>query len=64
MFSAIGRKTVWLGEAGHICRVLSTARFDAKPPDDIHEITWQPPMSSSFHEPEHFGLLKLLGNEH
>jgi len=34
------------------------------PPDDIHEITWQPPMSNSFHKPEHFGLLKLLGNEH
>lgn len=26
----------WLSEAGHPCQVLSTARFDAKPPDDIN----------------------------
>ena len=27
-----------------------------------HEITWQPPMSDSFHVPERFGLLKLVKN--
>src|SRR5688572_10487205 len=25
----------WLAAAGHQCRVLCTARFDAKPPDDL-----------------------------
>ena len=25
----------WLNEGGHDCRVLSTARFDARPPDDL-----------------------------
>ena len=25
----------WLQEGGHDCRVLATARFDAKPPDDL-----------------------------
>lgn len=25
----------WLTEGGHDCRVLSTARFDARPPDDL-----------------------------
>ena len=29
-----------------------------------HEITWQPPMSNTFHVPEHFGLLKLVDSEH
>jgi hypothetical protein len=33
------------------------------PPDQLHEITWQPPMSKSFHVPEHFGLINLVGNE-
>jgi len=33
------------------------------PPEHLHEITWQPPMSKSFHVPEKFGLLKLLGAE-
>jgi hypothetical protein len=33
------------------------------PPGDLHEITWQPPMSKSFHVPEKFGLLKLVGNK-
>jgi len=27
-----------------------------------HQITWQPPMSDSFHVPERFGLLKLVKN--
>lgn len=34
------------------------------PPQHIHEITWQPPMSKTFHVPEHFGLIKLAGSEH
>jgi glycosyltransferase involved in cell wall biosynthesis len=25
----------WLAQSGHECRVLATARFDAKPPDDL-----------------------------
>src|SRR5262245_20776685 len=25
----------WLAEGGHECRVLATARFDARPPDDL-----------------------------
>jgi hypothetical protein len=33
-------------------------------PEHLHEITWQPPMSKSFHVPEHFGLLKLVGMAH
>jgi hypothetical protein len=31
------------------------------PPENRHEITWQPPMSKSFHVPERFGVLKLIG---
>ena len=27
----------WLAEGGHQCRVLGTARFDAKPPDSIED---------------------------
>ncbi len=34
------------------------------PHEHLHEITWQPPMSESFHVPERFGLLKLVSNEH
>ncbi len=34
------------------------------PPEHLHEITWQPPMSKTFHVPEHFGLIKLVGSEH
>ena len=34
------------------------------PPEHLHEITWQPPMSETFHVPEKFGLLKLLASEH
>jgi hypothetical protein len=30
------------------------------PPSNLHEITWQAPMSESFHVPERFGLLKLV----
>ena len=34
------------------------------PPEHLHEITWQPPMSKTFHVPEHFGLIKLVDTEH
>jgi hypothetical protein len=30
------------------------------PPPNAKEITWQPPMSNTFHVPERFGLLKLV----
>jgi hypothetical protein len=30
------------------------------PPANRHEITWQPPLSESFHVPERFGSLKLV----
>jgi hypothetical protein len=33
------------------------------PPEHLQEITWQPPMSKSFHVPEKFGLLKLVRGE-
>jgi hypothetical protein len=29
-------------------------------PEQLHEITWQAPMSKTFHVPERFGLLKLV----
>jgi len=31
------------------------------PPSSRREITWQPPMSNTFHVPEQFGQLKLVG---
>jgi DUF1365 family protein len=31
------------------------------PPSSRREITWQPPMRNTFHVPERFGLLKLVG---
>lgn len=34
------------------------------PPEHAHEITWQPPLSKTFHVPERFGLLKLVQEEH
>jgi hypothetical protein len=34
------------------------------PPEHLHEITWRPPMSKTFHVPEQFGLLKLVRSEH
>jgi hypothetical protein len=34
------------------------------PPEHPQEITWQPPMSKTFHVPEQFGLLKLVRSEH
>jgi hypothetical protein len=34
------------------------------PPEHLQEITWQPPMSKTFHVPEKFGLLKLVRSDH
>ena len=33
------------------------------PASNHHEVTWQPPMSNTFHTPERFGLLKLVGDK-
>jgi hypothetical protein len=33
-------------------------------PSHHHEVTWQPPMSKTFHVPERFGLLKLVEEKH
>ena len=33
-------------------------------PSNHHEVTWQPPMSNTFHVPERFGLLKLVEERH
>ena len=33
------------------------------PAEHVQEITWQPPMSKTFHLPENFGLLKLVASE-
>lgn len=30
------------------------------PPPNRHEVTWQPPMTDTFHTPEKFGLLRLV----
>jgi len=32
-------------------------------PSKHHEVTWQPPMSNTFHTPERFGLLKLVAEK-
>jgi hypothetical protein len=34
------------------------------PPANHHEVTWQPPMRTTFHVPERFGLLKLVEDKH
>ena len=33
------------------------------PAEHLQEITWQPPMSKTFHVPEKFGLLKLVASD-
>jgi hypothetical protein len=30
------------------------------PPGNHHAVTWQPPLSNTFHEPERFGVLRLV----
>jgi len=34
------------------------------PPSDHHEVTWQAPMSTTFHTPERFGLIRLVSSHH
>jgi hypothetical protein len=34
------------------------------PASNLKEITWQPPMSNTFHVPERFGILKLVDPKH
>jgi len=34
------------------------------PASDNHEITWQAPMSTTFHTPERFGLIRLVNVHH
>ena len=33
------------------------------PPSSHHAVTWQPPMSNTFHVPERFGLLRLISEK-
>ena len=33
------------------------------PPSNHHAVTWQPPMSNTFHVPERFGLLRLVSEK-
>jgi hypothetical protein len=33
------------------------------PPEHRHQITWQPPMSKTFHVPEQFGSIKLVNSK-
>jgi hypothetical protein len=44
--------------AGHTFRMNLFLSEGA--PANHHEVTWQPPMSNTFHVPEKFGLLKLI----
>ena len=34
------------------------------PASDHHEVTWQAPMSTTFHTPERFGLIRLVNGHH
>jgi hypothetical protein len=34
------------------------------PASDHHEVTWQAPMSTTFHTPERFGLIRLVKGHH
>jgi len=34
------------------------------PEANHHEVTWQPPVSKTFHVPERFGLIKLVSDKH
>jgi Carbohydrate family 9 binding domain-like len=54
-FSAIDHRPATTGKTLRMNLFLSEGR-----PTNHHEVTWQPPMSNTFHVPERFGLLKLL----
>jgi len=54
-FSAIDHRSAKAGNMFRMNLFLSEG-----PPSNHREITWQPPMSSTFHTPERFGLLELV----
>lgn len=54
-FSAIGGPAPKAGDTFRMNLFLSEG-----PASNHHEVTWQPPMSNTFHTPEKFGLLKLV----
>lgn len=58
-FSAIDQRTPAAGLTFRMNLFLSEG-----PPSNHHEVTWQPPMSNTFHTPERFGLLKLVKEKH
>ena len=53
-FSAIDSRPAAVGNTMRINLFRSQG-----PPENHQEITWQPPMSKTFHVPERFGLIKL-----
>ena len=57
-WSAVGARTPATGNTFRMNLFLSEG-----PATNHHEVTWQPPMSNTFHVPERFGLLKLIANK-
>jgi hypothetical protein len=53
--SAIDKRPLAAGNEFRLNLFLSEG-----PPSSHHAVTWQPPMSDTFHVPERFGLLKLV----
>ena len=56
--AAIDKRTPAAGNTFRMNLFLSEG-----PASNHHEVTWQPPMSNTFHVPERFGLLKLVGEK-
>jgi hypothetical protein len=56
--TAIDKRTPVAGNTFRMNLFLSEG-----PTSNHHEVTWQPPMSNTFHVPEVFGLLKLVGGK-
>jgi len=57
-FSAIDHRSPKAGNTFRMNLFLSEG-----PSSNHREVTWQPPMSSTFHTPERFGLLKLVNEK-
>ena len=57
--SAIDHRSPEVGNTFRVNLFLSEG-----PPSNHHEVTWQSPMSNTFHTPERFGLLKLVEEKH
>ncbi|MBS1851568.1 MAG: carbohydrate-binding family 9-like protein [Acidobacteria bacterium] len=55
-FAAIASRPVAVGHTFRMNLFLSEGA-----PEKHHEVTWQPPLSDTFHAPERFGILKLVG---